>query len=402
MSILSSLLLLILVARIFGEIFKRFQQPALLGEILAGILLGPSVLNLIGASAPLSGISELAMFLIILSAGLEMDFKQVIGSFKGKGLVVAFLGFAIPFAGGILVGHIFELDRMRTIFLGLCISITALPVAIRILKSFNLLNHPISQYSVVTAVVNDVLALFALGIILKLPEGGDYSQLTLSIGWGVIKLIVLVLFILAMNYALEKIETRGIKISWVPEKLVELFGKEALLGILIIFVLAVGSVSEILGSHFVIGAFFGALLIDRKLFLSSRFDEIEQSLSSINSGFLAPIFFVYLGLECNIRALPSISLLITIIFISIATKVFAGWLAGKLIGLHDPMPLGIGVILNGRGVMELIVAKIAYNYGFIGEGLYSALVLMGIVTTFITPIMFKHLVVSKLQSEATA
>ncbi|PWU21950.1 MAG: cation:proton antiporter [Bdellovibrio sp.] len=398
MSLLSSLLLLILSARILGEVFKRFRQPSLMGEILAGILVGPSVLNLVKASPQLSGISDLAMFLIILSAGLEMEFNEILRSFRGKGLVVAFIGFIIPLVSGILVGLFFDLDRMRTVFLGLCISITALPVAIRILKTFDLLQHPIGQYSIVTAVVNDVLALFALGIILNLPSDENFSQLGMNIGIGVAKLIALALLILAMNYGLEKAESRGLKVRWVAEKLAELFGKEALLGMLIIFVLTIGSLSELLGSHFVIGAFFGALLIDRKLFLTSRFDEIDQSLSSISSGFLAPIFFVYLGLEFNLHTLPEMPLLVSILIVSIASKIFAGWLAGQVVGLKNPLPLGIGIILNGRGVMELVVANIAYHHGFISEGLFSSLVLMGIATTFVTPVLFRQFVAPHLSS----
>lgn len=398
MSLLSSLLLLILAARILGEVFKKFGQPALLGEIVAGIIVGPSALNLITASPALSGISDLAMFLIILSAGLEMEFKEVISSFRGKGLWVAFLGFVIPLVCGMGTAIFFDLDRMRTVFLGLCISITALPVAVRILKEFNLLQHAIGRYSIVTAVINDILALFALGIILNLPDGQDYRQLLLMIGIGAMKIGILGVLILAMNYGLEKADAHGFRIRWVPERLVELFGKDALLGILILFVLVIGSVAEMLGSHFVIGAFFGALLIDRKLFFASRFSEIEQSLGSISSGFLAPIFFVYLGLEFNLHKLPDWSFVLSVIFVSIFSKLFAGWLGGKLIGLKRREPLGLGIILNGRGVMELVVANIAFQHGFIGEGLFSVLVLMGVVTTFITPMLFRQFVSPSMQS----
>jgi Kef-type K+ transport system membrane component KefB len=395
LSLLSSLLLLILAARILGEIFKKFGQPSLLGEIIAGIIIGPSALNLVQATPALSGISDLAMFLIILSAGMEMEFKQVISSFRGKGLLVAFLGFVIPLICGIGVAMAFGLDHMRTIFLGLCISITALPVAVRILKEFNLLQHNIGHYSIVTSVINDILALFALGIILNLPEGGagkDYQHIFVYIGVGVLKLGVLAILILAMNYGLEKAEALGFRIRWVPEKLVEIFGKDALLGIMILFVLAIGSIAEMLGSHFVIGAFFGALLIDRKLFFASRFEEIEQGLGSISSGFLAPIFFVYLGLEFNLHTLPEFLLVLSVILVSIFSKMLAGWVGGRLIGLPGREPLGLGIILNGRGVMELVVANIAFQHGFIGEGLFSVLVLMGVVTTFVTPMLFRQFV----------
>src|SRR6185312_12566896 len=135
-----------------------------------------------------------------------------------------------------------------------------------------------------------------------------------------------------------------------------------------------GSVSELLGSHFVIGAFFGALLINPKLFFASRFKEIEQSLSSISSGFLAPIFFVFIGLECNFHALPGVLLVVAVVVVSVVSKVYAGWVSGHLMGLPGKQPLGIGIIVNGRGVMELVVANIALQHGFINEGLFSLLV----------------------------
>ncbi len=397
MSLLSSLLLLIVSARIIGEIFKRFHQPSILGEILAGIVLGPSVLNIAQPTQALSGISDLAMFFIILSAGLEMGFKEVMRSFRGKGLVIAFMSFFIPLICGLLIGVLFRFDLMRTVFLGLCISITALPVSVRILKSFNLLDHSIGRYAIVTCVVNDVLALFTLGIVLKLPNVKNLSQFMHYLEGSVIKLGLLALFILAVNFILEKADKLGWPVRWLPEKLVEWFGQDALLGMLIVFVLLFGTVSELLGSHFIIGAFFGALLIDRKLFFATRYKEIEQSLSSISSGFLAPIFFVFIGLECNFHALPGAFLVVAVIAVSIVSKIYAGWLAGRWVGLPGKEPLAIGIIVNGRGVMELVVADIALQHGFINEGLFSLLVLMGVLATFLTPILFRQMVAPHLK-----
>ncbi len=396
MSLLSSLLLLIVAARIFGEIFKKLGQPALLGEIIAGIILGPSVLKIVQPTQALSGIADLAMFFIILSAGLEMEFKEVMRSFRGKGLIVAFTSFFIPLACGLLVGVVFRFDLMRTVFLGLCISITALPVSIRILKSLGLLEHPIARFAIVTSVVNDVLALFTLGIILKLPKAQGLSQFAHYLEGSVVKLFLLAVFILSVNYVLEKADSMGIPVRWLPEKLARWFGQDALLGILIVFVLLFGTVSELLGSHFVIGAFFGALLIDRKLFFAERYKEIEQSLSSISSGFLAPIFFIYIGLECNVRVLPGVLLVVTVLAVAMLSKIYAGWLSGRWVGLQGREPLGIGIIMNGRGVMELVVAEIALQHGFINDGLFSLLVLMGVITTFVTPILFDRLVTPHL------
>ena len=100
MPLLTTLLVLIVCARLLGQVFSRFNQPAIIGEMLAGVILGPSIFNLITPTPALAGISEFAVFLIVLSAGLEMNFKEVIDSMRGKGAVIALLGFILPLTGG--------------------------------------------------------------------------------------------------------------------------------------------------------------------------------------------------------------------------------------------------------------------------------------------------------------
>lgn len=399
MPLITSLLVLIVVARLFAQIFQRFNQPGIVGEMLAGVLLGPSVLNLIHANAALSGIAELAVFLVVLSAGLEMNFKDIVDALRGKGIVIAVLGFVMPLASGMLVGAAFQLDVMRTVFLGLCVSITALPVTVRILQSFNLLESDIARYSIATAIFNDVAALLALGVILNLPPQGSVQAVGVSILGTSWKPIVLGGFILGFNWLLQKAIARGIHFERFSEKVVVLLGNEALFGILVLFVLVFASVSETLGFHFVIGAFFGALLIERKFFSTSHYDALEHTLRSVTGGFLSPVFFAYLGLEFNISAMSSFEFVVIVLAVSIASKVFAGWLGGRLIQLPPAHALGIGIILNGRGVMELVIASIAYERGFIGQGLFSTLVLMGVVTTMITPLMLRKWVMPRLETK---
>ncbi len=396
MPLLTSLLILIVTARLLGQVFSRFSQPAIIGEMLAGVLLGPSLLNLITPSPALSGISEFAVFLIVLSAGLEMNFKEVIDSMRGKGAVIALLGFLLPLTGGILVGVGFGLDVSRTVFLGLCVSITALPVTVSILQSFKLLDSTIARYSVATAIFNDIAALLVLGVILNLPEQKSYQAVaaaTFNASW---KLILLMTLIVSISVLIKQVIQRGILIDQLSEKLVTIIGNEALFGLLLLLVLVFGSVSAALGFHFIIGAFFGALLIDRTFFSPERYKELELTLSSITGGFLAPVFFAYLGLEFKIQVIDSVWFVAVVLVVSIVTKILAGWLGGRLIGLSKSDALGIGFILNGRGVMELVIASIAYERGFIGQDLFSVLVLMGVVTTMITPLMFRRWIMPKL------
>jgi Kef-type K+ transport system membrane component KefB len=399
MPLLTSLLLLLVLCRVFGEILKRLGQPSLVGEILAGIVLGPSVLGYIHTSEALSGISDLAVFLIVLSAGLEMNFQEVMASFRGKGLIVAALGFIIPFFGGFGVGALYSMEPMHSVFLGLCIAITALPVALRILDGFGMIKSDIGKFSVSAAILNDVVALLMLAVIIGLPNQSSISEAVVLAGTVVGKLLIFGALVLAMNWLLETLLKRGVRIDWLIEKITMVLGREALFGIVVTFVLVFSVIGESLGSHFVIGAFFGALMIDRKLFLHSHYKEFEGTLNSMTQGFLAPIFFGYLGLEFHITALKDIDFVVVVLIVSVVTKIFAGWLGGSIVGLPKREALGLGVILNGRGIMELVVASIALRHGFIGPDLFATLVLMGVLTTLVTPILFRKLRLEQTSSE---
>lgn len=399
MSLMTNLLILIVSARLLGQLFVKYKQPAIVGEMLAGVLLGPAVLNFVEANAALTGIADLAVFLVVMSAGLEMNFEDVISGMRGRGLIVALLSFFLPFSAGATISAAFGFDLMRTIFLGLCVSITALPVAIRILESFGMLSSEIGKYSVAASIINDVVALLILGVILNLPAAGSIADVAGSVGVTGGKLIVLGFIIWGVNHFLEKTQKSAFPVRKVPEKLIEIFGNEALFGIVVAFVLMFGTLSEVLGFHFVIGAFFGALLINKDLFLVKRYRELERTIASVTNGFLAPLFFAYIGLVFNVTEMHSVSFVAAVLAISILSKIFAGWMGGRLIGLPGAQALGLGVILNGRGVMELVIASIAFQRGFIGQGMFSTLVLMGVVTTLITPVLFKQFVMPRLGSE---
>ncbi|MBK6638078.1 MAG: cation:proton antiporter [Rhodocyclaceae bacterium] len=390
MSLLTTLLVLVVVARLFGKLFAKYNQPEVVGEILAGVLLGPSVLNLIYPDRQLAGIADLAVFLVILAAGLEMRFSDIFSAMRGRGLALAAFSFFVPFLGAWPVAVYFELDPMRTIFLGLCVSITALPVAAKMLESMQILDSRIGNYAVATAILNDVAALLVLGVVLALPEQPTAREF-LSVGMlSALKLAGLFALVLAVNGVLLGMERLGIAVSAIPERLIGVFGPEALFGLVVLFVLGFGSVSEALGFHFVIGAFFGALLIDKRHFLASRYEELKKTLASVTGGFLAPVFFAFIGLKFDVDAIEEIGFVLAVLSVSIVTKVFAGWIGGRWVGMSSREALGLGCMLNGRGIMELVVASIAYQKGFIGAVMFSTLVLMGLVTTLLAPFLFNR------------
>lgn len=403
MPLLTAILVLLVLSRLLGELIARLGQPAIVGEILAGIILGPAVLGVIKPTEALSGISELSVFLIVLSAGLEMEFRDVIKAFRGRGLLVAATGFFVPLFCGLLLGALFRMDSMRAVFLGLCISITALPVAVRILESFELLDSTIARYTIATAILNDVLALLCLGVILDMPGDKSVVQAPLAVFLAVFrtatKLAVFAFIVFLASRLLRWGSGQTRLIEGFIHRIMQFFGREALFGVAVLFVLIFASMSETLGSHFVIGAFFGALLLSPSVFGTSLFAELENTLHSITGGFLAPIFFAFLGLQFSVTTLKKPFLVLSILIVSIGSKILAGWLGGRWAKLDNTSALGIGIILNGRGIMELVVANIALQRGFIEQDLFSTLILMGVVTTILTPILFRRYVLRELKTE---
>lgn len=386
---LAGLLILIVAARLIGRLFAVFGQPELIGEILAGILLGPAILGLVKPGPSLSGISNIAVFFIILGAGLEMRFADIAGAMRGRGLLLATISFVVPFAGGVVIGAVFGFDLMRTMFVGLCISITALPVTVKLLGSLGMLHTRIARHALATAVINDLAAWFVLGIVLNMPQQVTIGESAGAVALSTVKLLALIIAVFSLNRLFGWLDKRNLSRGVIPESL-RFFGPEALFGIVAGFVLVFGMLSELLGFHFVIGAFFGALLIDKKYFLASRYDGMRGILASITNGILAPVFFACLGLEFQFRAGDDFSFLAAVIVVSIISKFLSGWVGGTLAGMPHREAIALGCVLNGRGAMELVVAGIAYQKGFISPAIFSTLVLMGVCTTFLTPILLKQ------------
>lgn len=166
----TNLLILLVVSRLFGEVFERMRQLAMIGEILAGILLGPSVLDIIHRTEAIQVISELGIFLLVIIAGLEINIDDILKSLKGKNIIISLMAFFLPIASGLAVGYFFGLDAMTTTFIGLCVAITALPVSIRILMDLGMIHSDVGQKIITVAIFDDILALTILGVLLNIKD----------------------------------------------------------------------------------------------------------------------------------------------------------------------------------------------------------------------------------------
>lgn len=387
----TSLLILLVLARLLGEIFERYKQPAMIGEIFAGIILGPTLLNIVHRTEEIKVISDLGVFLLVIIAGLEIDFDDIIKSFKGKNIIISLMAFFLPISCGFLVGFLFGKDIMTTLFIGLCVAITALPVSIRILMDLGKINSEIGQKIISVAIFDDVLALTILGVILNAKDT-DMTVLsiikTIAISLGKLSLFLIVL---VYSYSLiRKISNRKNYLERELNRVLLLLrGKESLFAFFFVFVLIFATITESLGFHFIIGAFFAAMLISEKLVGKRHLNTFHKTTNSMAMGFLAPIFFAGIGLEFNFSSIENFGLLAAVLFVSYFSKIFGGYMGGRLAGIEKRNALVLGIGLNARGIMELVIANIAYKSQLINLEIFSILVIMGIVTTLSTPFMLK-------------
>ncbi len=388
----TNLLILLVTAKIFGEVFERFRQPSMIGEIIAGIILGPSLLNLIHRTEEIKVISELGIFLLVIIAGLEINIDDILKSLRGRNIIISIMAFFIPILSGFAVGYFFDQDVMTTVFIGLCVAITALPVSVRILMDLGKINSAVGQKIVSVAIFDDVLALSILGVLLNVKDT-DMSVEAVAEA-GAISLLKLLLFVSFLSFAyilIKKILRKGNYIEESLNKLIALLkGKEPLFAIFFAFVLLFSTFTETLGLHFIVGAFFAAMLISENLIGKENLKTIEKTTSNMAMGFLAPIFFAGIGLEFNFSSIQNVWLLISVIAVSYFSKISGGYAGGRFAGLSNRVSLTLGIGLNARGIMELVIANIAYKAGLISTEVFSILVIMGVLTTLTTPLLLKR------------
>ena len=281
---------------------------------------------------------------------------------------------------------------MSTIFIGLCVAITALPVSIRILMDLGKLNSPVGQKIISVAIFDDVIALTILGILLDLkdvePTFANISQATV---FTVLKLVAF-LFIIALTYKL--IQKLAQKENFIENQLnlilTFLKGKESLFAVFFVFILIFATMTESIGLHFIIGAFFASMLISKELVGEKHLETFHNTTNSMAMGFLAPIFFAGIGLEFQFSSIQNYPLLFAIIAISFLSKIIGGYVGGRFARLNHKVSLALGIGLNARGIMELVIANIAYKAGIINTEIFSMLVIMGLITSLSTPFLLKR------------
>ena len=378
---LLNLLFVLLAAWVAGNVAERFRYPSVLGELLVGILLGPPVLGLLEASEALAVLAELGVLLMMLYIGMEIDPRGLARASWG-GFLAAVGGFITPFVLAYFTVIAFGGTTLGGLFVGIAAGITSLTTKSRILIDLQLLDTRVAHVLMAGALISDTLALIAFAAIIGVADGGDPDVLGLALVTGK----ALLFFGVTMAV--------GSKVfPWAGQRLTAAGLTNRTFHFTLVLLLAVSfaELAELAGLHSILGAFIAGLFIRDNVLGRTLGQELTRAVRDASLGLLAPIFFVTAGFEVSFRVFlgDDLWLLLAIVGVSVVGKV-----AGTLLfylptrhGWREGLTIGLG--MNGRGAVEIIVAGIGLERGLISQEIFSILVFMAIFTTATVPIFLK-------------
>ncbi len=395
-----SVVIILVATRLLGEFSQRLRLPPLVGELAAGIIIGPYVLKLITPDQSLNVISDLGVFFLMLLAGLQMDPREIRKAGLSGGILSA-IAFSLPFLGGLGIAALFGLGMIQSMFIGLLLSITAVPVSTIVLMQFGILETKVGNTVITAAVINDIFSLVVLSIVLQLHgANGAPVNITESMINSVIKILLFIGGIFLIDILFRKanawFQRRG---AYFFEKL---HTKEAAFGILLISTILVSVVAQVvIGLHFIIGTFFSGLIVYKEIIRRENFERVYGIISAISFGFFAPIFFAVIGININMDSIANnLPFFIVLAIVAVVTKVGGGYIGSRLIKFSKDESLAIAFLMNGRGMVELVIASIGFTSGIIDSTIFSITVTIGWATTILAPILSRPYVM-KIKSQTT-
>jgi len=384
-----SIVILLAGARVLGELFRRMKQPALGGELLAGIILGPTIFGLVLPSDDLELISTIAIFFVMLFIGLEMDLREIRKAGKSA-FIISIISLVIPFLLGYQVSIWFGLEFIESLFIGLLLSVTSVPVSAIILLELGMLKNKIGTTVISVAVIDDIISLVILAIILQLHAADGLLLNFTEIGISISQIIVYLVGIAFLAFAVYKIN------RWFPHRLENFFAKaktkEAIFGILIVVAISLSITADFAGLHFIIGTFFAGLIFSEKILGKKESNKTYGIMSGITFGFFAPLFFAIVGMKFSGQSLEHVILLLIVLVVGgIVSKTLGGYIGTRICKFPNKQGLAIATLLNGRGTVGLAITALAYSIGILDLTLFSVCVAICFITTIITPIIAKPL-----------
>jgi Kef-type K+ transport system membrane component KefB len=386
--LLIQLSIMLLLGRLLSEALRKFKQPAVIGEIIAGILLGPTILGMINpewfqalypvpsaTATVLTGFVQVAVIMLLFIAGLEVDLHIVWQQGK-QALATSLLGLIVPFSFGFIFPYFFPdffgiADKQEqltfALFMGTAMSISALPVIVRILMDLNLFKSKMGMLVVTSAMVDDLIGWLIFSVILgMIGKKGD----SFSILYTVLLTVSFVAIMLTLG--------RGLLnrvLPWINKKLAWPGG---VLSISLALCFLGAAFTEYIGLHAIFGAFIIGVAFGDSVHFSERAKEIVHQF--INNIF-APLFFVSIGLRVNFITNFDLALTSVIVAIAFAGKIIGSGWGTRLGGFTWRESIAASFGMNARGAMEIILGLVALENGLINERVFVSLVIMALITS---------------------
>jgi Kef-type K+ transport system membrane component KefB len=379
-----ALAIIILAAKAGGYIAVRLRQPAVLGELLAGLILGPTFIDLVHLSfvtdpallhEEISNLASLGVVFLMLMAGLEIELDEMLHAGRAS-LSSGTLGVVAPLLMGAIAAVPFGYTDQAAWFIGIILTATSVSISAQTLLELGVLKTREGITLLGAAVVDDVLVLIVLSIFLAL--GGSAT------GEGsVIVVVAKMVTYLALSAALGWFVLPRV-VAWVDRQPIS----EGLTAVVLFITLVFAWSAEVMGG---LAAITGAFIAGVGLGRSHLRDKIESKMRIITYGFLVPIFFVSIGLEANLREITGslLPFLIVLFAVAVLSKVIGAGLGARLAGLDNAASLRVGVGMISRGEVGLIVAGIGVNQGIIPSDVFSVVVVLVLLTTLITPLLLR-------------
>jgi len=388
--LLLQVIIILFVSRIFGIIFRKLGQQTVIGEIIAGVFLGPSIFGWLfpdlfalvfpqNSFLSLQFLSQIGLAFFMFVIGMELDLSKI-KSKTHDAIIISQVSIIFPFFLGTCVSYyIFQELAPKgvsflsfALFMGIAMSITAFPVLARIIKERGLTKTPLGVLAITCAAADDVTAWCLLAAAIAIVKAGSITSSLFTIGLAV---AYIVFMLYAIKPWLQKMSDKRIK----AEKI-----DKTVIGISFFLLLLSAYFTEIIGIHALFGAFIAGVVMPNNI----RFKEIlANKVEDVSTILLLPIFFAFTGLRTQIGLLNEGHLwvfCILIISVAIIGKLAGSAFTARIIGRTWKDSLSIGALMNTRGLMELIVLNIGYDLGVLGPEIFSIMVLMALFTTFMT------------------
>ena len=370
------LLTLMVTIWIFGKLFRALSLPVIFGELLGGIMVGPLVFGVVTPDNEIIKIlAELGAFFLMLHAGLETDPHKLFKASK-KSLLISLAGILFPTIGGFCLAQFWGFPFIESLFIGVAMSTAAIAISVRLLKDCKILGTSVANVSIGAAVINDILALISFSVVLGIAENGsiDIAETGMMVGK-----IILFFGIVLIG---------GLKSAKYIGKFIE---KQVFTSTLVV-ALFLGIFAEYIGLHAIVGAFLAGLFIQEEIINAKSFERLEDRVYGITYGFLGPIFFASLALNLDLSAIfDAPILLISVIVVAILGKVFGSGFAAWYQKIDLKKSVLIGLAMNTRGAVAMIIAAIGLDKGIIDETVFSTLILMILSATLFSTFMMKPL-----------